>query len=81
MTVFATVAVHTDEHGVSRFKCPNCERTIRYTNSFPLAFNWKVCPGCRWQWIPDRLTGIGPHAKTLAGQTNDLSVFSTERPV
>jgi hypothetical protein len=78
--VIATVQVHTDDAGVSRFKCPNCERTIRYTNTFPLGFDWKLCPKCRWVWARIAGSPIGPVAVDLAGQTNDVQVVSTGEP-
>jgi hypothetical protein len=76
----ATVAVHTDEGRRSRFDCPNCGKTIRFTNSYPLSFRWKVCPGCRLQWIPTGF-GLGPHADDIAGQTNTLEIAARGEPV
>jgi transposase-like protein len=81
--IVATVTVHTGEGRRSHFDCPNCGKTIRYTNAYPLSFQWKVCPGCRLQWIPVELltAGIGPHADDIAGQTNLLRLASSGRPV
>jgi predicted RNA-binding Zn-ribbon protein involved in translation (DUF1610 family) len=80
--VSATVAVHTDANGMSRFACPNCGRTIRFANSYPLSFHFRRCPKCRWVWSrfpsPD---DVGPRAEAIAGQTNPLRVVSSGEPV
>ncbi len=80
-SVFATVAVHTEEGRRSHFECPNCGRRISFTNAYPLSFRWKVCAGCRWQWTPAEYDSMGPHADKIAGQTNMIRVSSLGRCV
>jgi predicted RNA-binding Zn-ribbon protein involved in translation (DUF1610 family) len=72
------VIVEADRH--SRFGCPNCGKTIRYQNAYPLSFQWKVCPGCRLQWIPGPID-IGPRADDIAGTTQRLMLYSSGRAV
>jgi hypothetical protein len=80
-TVEATVAVHTEAGRRSHFQCPNCGRRISYKNAFPLSFDWKVCPGCRWQWNRIDRDGIGPAADKIVGQTNMVRVAALEGSV
>jgi predicted RNA-binding Zn-ribbon protein involved in translation (DUF1610 family) len=78
--IVAEVVVHTGEHRASYFVCPNCGTNIRFNNAYPLSFKWKVCPNCRWQWIPaDFGAGLGPHADDIAGQTNVIRVAASGR--
>jgi hypothetical protein len=74
--IVATVTVHTHENRRSHFACPNCDRRIVFHNAYPLTFRWKVCPGCRWMWIPVPTGGIGPHADNIVGQTHGLTIGS-----
>ena len=76
----ADITVHIGETGRSHFDCPNCGRAVRYTNTFPLSFNWKTCPGCGWLWTPVRDEGIGPMKTELLGQTATLTVHSLGKP-
>jgi hypothetical protein len=72
----------TGENRASHFDCPNCGTKVRFTNAYPLSFQWKVCPKCRWQWIPlDWRSELGPHADSIVGQTNRLRLASSGRSV
>jgi len=74
----------TIDNGSSWFMCPNpdCRRKIRYQNAYPLGFMWKVCGGCRLQWVPAPGSEHGPHRSDLeVGTTLYLDVFSSGRRV
>lgn len=77
-----TVEVTVPARGQSYFTCPNCATRIKFSNKYPFGWNWKVCSGCRWQWI--RLGGdIGPHRDQLPPGENRaaVSVMSSGRPI
>ena len=76
------VQVTVPARGRSYFTCPNCGTVVRFDNKYPFGWRWKVCPGCRWQWVR---TGrdIGPHRDDLpAGQNQaGVEVLSSGRPI
>ena len=77
-----SVEVTVPASGRSYFSCPNCGTLIRFATKFPFGWHWKVCPGCRWQWIRTG-GGIGPHRSDLPAGENHaaVSVMSSGRPV
>ena len=78
----ATVRVTVPSRGRSYFDCPNCGARIRFDNKYPFGWQWKVCPGCRWQWVRTS-GGVGPHRDDLPEGDNhaDVPVMSSGRPV
>ena len=76
------VQVTVPVQGRSYFTCPNCGTVIRFDNKYPFGWHWKVCPGCRLQWV--RTGGdIGPHRDNLPAGENqaDVEVLPSERPI
>jgi hypothetical protein len=79
-----TVTVEVGSDRRSSFACPNCGRRVAFRNAFPFGWNWKVCPGCRWQWVNIGLyagSGIGPHADQAVGTSGRVRVTASGRPV
>lgn len=77
-----TVQVTVPVRGPSYFTCPNCGRRISFNNKYPFGWQWKVCPGCRFQWV--RMGGdIGPRREDLPAGENQgaVRVGSSGRPV
>jgi hypothetical protein len=77
--ISATVDVIIDDSARSRFRCPNCGKMISYRNAYPLSFMWKVCKGCRLQWIPVQSGGIDLHADDISGTTQRLRIVSSRQ--
>jgi hypothetical protein len=85
MTETATVLVTIDDERQAWFRCPHCDRKIRFRNAYPYGFAFRRCGGCQWVWgnVDAQRSGeIGPRVDDLApGDSRSVAVVSSGEPV